>query len=86
MIYEVFLCDDYHPLFLYLLQHIMTSLIFIGKLMTVFFHGIAGLVMAECVCTSLIFISFIDVPSLVCVDPCYLSTYDAHKSNVLRVF
>ena len=37
--------------------------------MALFFHSIAGLVIAECACASLIFTSFIDFPSLVCVDP-----------------
>ena len=35
--------------------------------MTLFFHSIAILFMAECTCASLIFTFFIDVPSLVCV-------------------
>ena len=38
--------------------------------MELFFHTIASLVMAECACTSLIFIG---VPSLVYVDPGYLN-------------
>ena len=33
----------------------------------------ASLVMAECACASLIFNFFVDVPSLVCVDPKYLN-------------
>ena len=35
--------------------------------MALFFHSIASLVTAECACASLIFTSFIEVPSLVCV-------------------
>ena len=41
--------------------------------MALFFHSTASLVMAECACTSLIITSFIDVPSLVSVDPRYLN-------------
>ena len=41
--------------------------------MALFFHSIASLVMAECACASLIFTSFTDVPSLVCVEPKYLN-------------
>ena len=36
------------------------------------YHSIASLFRTECACVSLIFTSFIDVPSLVCVDPRYL--------------
>ena len=45
--------------------------------MALFFHSTARLVTAEYACTCLIFTSFIDVPSLVCVDPKYFnwSTY-----------
>ena len=49
------------------------SLIFVGKLMAVFPHSIAGLVTADYDCARLIFTSFIDVPSLVCVDPRYMN-------------
>ena len=38
-----------------------------------FFHSIASLIMVECACASLIFTSFFDVQSLVCVDPTYLN-------------
>ena len=41
--------------------------------MALFFHSIANLVMAECACASLIFTSFTDVPSLVCVALKYLN-------------
>ena len=44
-----------------------------GKLMALLFHSIASLVVAECAYVSLIFTSFIDVPSLVCVDLKYLN-------------
>ena len=43
--------------------------------MALFFHSIASLVMAECACASLIFTSFTDVPSLVCVEPKHLNWY-----------
>ena len=43
--------------------------------MALFFHSIASLVMAKCACASLIFTLFIDVPSLVCVDPRYLNWF-----------
>ena len=45
-----------------------------GKLIALFFflQSIASLVIAECACASLIFASFIDVLSLVCVDPKFL--------------
>ena len=43
--------------------------------MALFFQSIARLVIAECACANLIFTPFIDVPSLVCVDPKYLSLY-----------
>ena len=38
-----------------------------------FSHNTASLDMAECACASLIFTSFNDVPSLVCVDHKYLN-------------
>ena len=45
-----------------------------GKLMALFFHSIASLVvMAECACASLIFTFFTDVLSLVCVEPKYMN-------------
>ena len=43
--------------------------------MALFFHSNASLVMAECACANLIFTSFIDVPSLVCVEPKYLNWF-----------
>ena len=44
------------------------ELIIVGKLMALFCHAIANFVMTECA-----YISFIDVPSLVCEDPRYLN-------------
>ena len=45
-----------------------------GKtIMALFFHSIASLVMAQCAFASLIFTSFTDVRSLVCVEPKYLN-------------
>ena len=49
------------------------SLIFVGKVITLFFHSTASLVMAECSCASLIFTSLNDAPSLACVDHKYLN-------------
>ena len=41
--------------------------------MALFIHNITSLDMAKCACACLIFTSFVDVPSLVCVDPKYLN-------------
>ena len=46
---------------------------FVENLMALFCHSIASLVEPECACASVIFTSFIDIPSLVCVDPRYLN-------------
>ena len=45
------------------------------------FHSIVSLVMADFVCASLIFTSFIDVPSLICVDPLLLALF--HSSILI---
>ena len=50
----------------------LKSLIFVEKLIALFFHSTASLVMAECACASLIFTPFNVVPSLLGVDPKYL--------------
>ena len=52
-----------------------------GKLMALFsiVLGNASLIMAQSACASLIFISMIDFPSLVCVDPKYY-TWSASSS------
>ena len=54
---------------------IYKSIIFVGKLMALFLHSIASLVMSECARASLIFTSSTDVPSLVRVEPKYLNWY-----------
>ena len=41
--------------------------------MALFLHNFASFVVAACTCTSLIFTSFIGVPSLVCGDARYLN-------------
>ena len=43
------------------------------KLMALFSHSLAGLIMAKRSCASLIIISFTDVPFVVCADPEYLN-------------
>ena len=53
------------------------------KLVDLFFHGIASLVMAECACGILIRTSFNDVPSLVCVDPKYLNQSTSSSTFLL---
>ena len=50
-----------------------------GKLMQLFLHSIASFVIAECACASLMLTSFIDVPSLVCVDPRYMNWSTASR-------
>ena len=54
--------------------------------MDLFFHNIAGLIMADCACGSLIFISFIDIPSLVYEEHKYLnwSTYASVRASTCR--
>ena len=50
--------------------------------MALFFHSSASLVMAKCVCTSVIFTYFTDVPSLVCMKPKYLKLKWSTTSSV----
>ena len=62
-------CTSSHIHWAVLKRRVICSLIFVGKLMALFFHSIASLFMAECACTSLIITFHNDIPSLVCVNP-----------------